>query len=61
MNVPVFTDLRKLEFQERPRPVADPGEVLVDVALCGICGSDVHGYLNGIMIPVGTVMGHEAV
>jgi len=61
VNVPVFTGLQKLEFQERPRPVAGPGEVLVDVALCGICGSDVHGYLNGIMIPVGTVMGHEAV
>jgi threonine dehydrogenase-like Zn-dependent dehydrogenase len=61
MRVPVFTDLQKFEFQERPRPVPGPGEVLVEVALCGICGSDVHGYLNGIMVPLGTVMGHEAV
>jgi threonine dehydrogenase-like Zn-dependent dehydrogenase len=36
-----------------------PGEALVKVEYCGICGSDVHGYLNGIVIPVGTVMGHE--
>lgn len=61
MRVPVFTDLQTLEFQDRPRPAPGPGEVLVEVALCGICGSDVHGYLNGIMIPLGTVMGHEAV
>jgi (R,R)-butanediol dehydrogenase / meso-butanediol dehydrogenase / diacetyl reductase len=61
MRVPVFTGLQKLEFAERPEPAAGPGEVVVEVALCGICGSDVHGYLNGIMIPLGTVMGHEAV
>ena len=29
------------------------------VEYCGICGSDVHGYVHGIVIPVGTVMGHE--
>lgn len=61
MRVPVFTALQNLEFQDRPAPTAGPGEVVVRVALCGICGSDVHGYLNGIMIPLGTVMGHEAV
>jgi len=61
MRVPVFSGLRQIEFQERPPPAAGPGEVVVDVALCGICGSDVHGYLNGIMVPRGTVMGHECV
>ena len=25
-------------------PAAGPGEVLVRVEACGICGSDVHGY-----------------
>lgn len=61
MRVPVLTGLKTIEFQERPPPSAGPGEVVVDVALCGICGSDVHGYLNGIMVPPGTVMGHECV
>lgn len=59
MRVPVFTDLRKMEFQERPRPRAGSGEVVVEVRCCGICGSDIHGYLHGVLIPPGTVMGHE--
>jgi (R,R)-butanediol dehydrogenase/meso-butanediol dehydrogenase/diacetyl reductase len=59
VRVPVFTDLQKIEFMEKQKPVINSGEVLVKVAYCGICGSDVHGYLNGIMIPPGTVMGHE--
>ena len=59
MRVPVFTELETLEFQDKPKPVVQAGDVLVKVAYCGICGSDVHGYLNGIMVPIGTVMGHE--
>lgn len=31
-----------IRYQQRPRPPAGPGEVLVDVAAVGICGSDVH-------------------
>jgi L-iditol 2-dehydrogenase len=43
----------------RPTPAAD--EVLIRVAACGICGSDVHGYdgSSGRRIPP-IVMGHEA-
>ena len=59
MRVPVFTELKKIEFQEKPKPVIDSTDVLLKVEYCGICGSDVHGYLNGILIPLGTVMGHE--
>lgn len=59
MKVPVLVALAKIEFQEKPRPKLEPGDVLVKVEYCGICGSDIHGYLNGIMVPVGTVMGHE--
>src|SRR5207247_7266157 len=42
-------------------PVPGPGEILVKVAACGICGSDVHGYdgSSGRRIPP-IVMGHEA-
>jgi L-iditol 2-dehydrogenase len=44
-----------------PTPVPGPQEVLVQVAACGICGSDVHGYdgSSGRRIPP-VVMGHEA-
>jgi L-iditol 2-dehydrogenase len=44
---------------DTPSPAA--GEVLVRIAACGICGSDVHGYTGGSgrRIPP-LVMGHEA-
>src|ERR1700678_3451128 len=51
----------QLEIADLPAPVAGPGEVLVRVETCGICGSDVHGYdgSSGRRIPP-IVMGHEA-
>jgi len=50
-----------LEVAELPVPKPGPDEVLVRVAACGICGSDVHGYdgSSGRRIPP-LVMGHEA-
>ena len=50
-----------LEIADFPAPEPGPGEVLVRVEACGICGSDVHGYdgSSGRRIPP-IVMGHEA-
>jgi L-iditol 2-dehydrogenase len=52
---------RQLAIVDIPAPSAGPGEILVRVAACGICGSDVHGYDGGSgrRIPP-IVMGHEA-
>jgi len=61
MKLAVLTKAGCITIEERPEPVAGPGEVVVAVSHCGICGSDVHGYLNGIMVRPGTVMGHECV
>lgn len=51
----------RLEMAEMPMPRPAPGEVLIRVEACGICGSDVHGYdgSSGRRIPP-IVMGHEA-
>lgn len=49
---------RALVPTEKPEPVAAPGGAVVDVARCGICGSDLH-LRPSASIPVGTVMGHE--
>src|SRR6266849_9538977 len=51
----------QLEMQERPEPAVGPGDVLVRVMACGICGSDVHGLdgSTGRRVPP-LVMGHEA-
>jgi threonine dehydrogenase-like Zn-dependent dehydrogenase len=57
----------KLELREIPEPKPGPGEVLLRVRACGICGSDVHFYetdKDGYMLYPGltkfpTVIGHE--
>lgn len=61
MKVLLLSRYQHLEIAELPEPTPGPGEVLVRVAACGICGSDVHGYdgSSGRRIPP-IVMGHEA-
>jgi L-iditol 2-dehydrogenase len=61
MKALLLSRYNQLELTDVPVPVAAPGELLVRVAACGICGSDVHGYdgSSGRRIPP-IVMGHEA-
>jgi L-iditol 2-dehydrogenase len=55
--------IHDLRLEELPRPTPGPGEVLLKVASVGVCGSDVHYYLEGrigsqvVTGPI--VMGHE--
>lgn len=61
MNALLLSEYKHLEVTTVPVPVPGPSDVLVQVAACGICGSDVHGYdgSSGRRIPP-LVMGHEA-
>jgi L-iditol 2-dehydrogenase len=61
MNALLLTKYMGLELVEMPKPAIGPEDVLVRVAACGICGSDVHGFdgSSGRRIPP-IVMGHEA-
>lgn len=61
MKALLLSAYNKLELTELARPTPGPEEVVVQVAACGICGSDVHGYdgSSGRRIPP-IVMGHEA-
>ncbi|MGC6425800.1 MAG: galactitol-1-phosphate 5-dehydrogenase [Akkermansiaceae bacterium] len=56
-----LTTPSQFEVIEKEKPSPSSGEVLVKVAFCGICGSDVHGMDNssGRRIPP-MIMGHEA-
>jgi L-iditol 2-dehydrogenase len=60
MKALLLSSYRHFEIADTPRPVPGPDDVLVRVAACGICGSDVHGYdgSSGRRIPP-IVMGHE--
>jgi threonine dehydrogenase-like Zn-dependent dehydrogenase len=57
----VLREYNRFVVEEVPDPSPGPGEVLVEVHACGICGSDVHGMdgSTGRRIPP-VIMGHEA-
>lgn len=48
-----------------PDPALTPGDVLIRIRACGICGSDLHTYKHGLFpelgVPVGSgrILGHE--
>jgi propanol-preferring alcohol dehydrogenase len=51
-----------LEMRERPVPAPAPGEILVEIAACGVCRTDLHvvdGELPNPKLPI--VPGHEIV
>ncbi|WP_439101151.1 zinc-dependent alcohol dehydrogenase [Congregibacter sp.] len=49
---------RALSFEEVSSPEPGPQQLLVKVAACGICGSDLHAYQVGMLEP-GMILGHE--
>jgi threonine dehydrogenase-like Zn-dependent dehydrogenase len=63
MRAAVFLGGGRLALEDRPEPVAAPGEVVVAVEACGICGSD----LAVLDVPPrhpatpGVILGHEFV
>jgi L-iditol 2-dehydrogenase len=61
MKALLLSEYRRLELTDIAAPQAQAGEILIRVAACGICGSDVHGFdgSSGRRIPP-IVMGHEA-
>jgi L-iditol 2-dehydrogenase len=61
MKALLLSQYRHLEVADVAVPEPGAGEILIRVAACGICGSDVHGYdgSSGRRIPP-IVMGHEA-
>lgn len=52
MKAAQFYGPRDIRISSVPKPTAKPGQVLVDIEWCGICGSDLHEYTKGpIVIP----------
>jgi 2-desacetyl-2-hydroxyethyl bacteriochlorophyllide A dehydrogenase len=58
MEASVYVGDGALEVHDLPVPEPGPGEVLIEIAQCGICGTDLHFVLERIARP-GTVLGHE--
>ncbi len=51
---------RGIAVEDVARPVAGPGEVVVDVKAAGVCGTELH-FLDGLLTPAQTpiTLGHE--
>jgi 2-desacetyl-2-hydroxyethyl bacteriochlorophyllide A dehydrogenase len=58
MSAAVYVGDGKVAVEQVPRPQPGPGEVLVEIAECGICGSDLHLVLEQYAKP-GAILGHE--
>jgi threonine dehydrogenase-like Zn-dependent dehydrogenase len=65
MKAAVLHGIRDVRFEQIDRPTLDDGEALLRVRACGICGSDLHTYREGLFEDLGTptvtgrVLGHE--
>ncbi len=57
MRVALYHGAGRLTLEERPDPVAGPGELVVRVRACGLCGSDLMQWYQDPRAPV--VLGHE--
>ena len=57
MKACAIKDVKQFEIKEIEEPKADGKKVIIDVLKTGICGSDIHYWVNGE--PKGLVMGHE--
>ena len=58
MPAAVYVGDGRIAVEEVPSPEPGPGEVLVEIAECGICGSDLHMVLERYAKP-GAILGHE--
>lgn len=59
MKALVVTDKHKMDLQDITKPTIQPGKVLIKVAYCGICGSDLPRYFEGGVHAFPQVLGHE--
>ncbi|MFH8249410.1 zinc-binding dehydrogenase [Microbacterium sp. B2969] len=59
MRAAVLHALGDLRIEERPIPVPGPGEALVRVTVCGVCGTDAVEYDRGLLSTPPVVLGHE--
>ncbi len=58
-RVGMFYGPHDIRVIEQPIPEAGPDDIVIKVAACGICGSDLHGYHHPGLFPPEIILGHE--
>ena len=58
MRAAVYRGPRDIVVEERPVPELGPVDVLLEVSHCGVCGSDLHMFVDGWGAP-NSIGGHE--
>jgi len=58
MRAVVVAGPRRLAVESIPDPAPAPGQAVLRVFACGICGTDLHLHQAG-RLPAGSIMGHE--
>jgi len=58
MRAVVVAGPRRLAVENVPDPIPEPGQAVLRVSACGICGSDLHVHQLAYL-PAGAIMGHE--
>jgi 2-desacetyl-2-hydroxyethyl bacteriochlorophyllide A dehydrogenase len=53
MRTAIIEDKKRLAIREVPDPVPEGDEVMIGVRYCGVCGSDLHVYEEGVDISTG--------
>jgi D-arabinose 1-dehydrogenase-like Zn-dependent alcohol dehydrogenase len=61
MTAMVLRTDRSIGLERRPLPIPRDDQVLVDIDLCGICGSDLHSPQTPEVYLGGFILGHEPV
>lgn len=60
MKAVIFDGKEKMHIADLPKPSAGPGEIVIKVAACGICGGDARSFFNGDQFTgVERIPGHE--
>lgn len=47
MRAGLVTGRERIEWREFPEPAPEPGKAVVEISLCGICGTDLHAFQAG--------------
>ncbi|MGB1208908.1 MAG: zinc-dependent alcohol dehydrogenase, partial [Paracoccaceae bacterium] len=61
INAAYYCGDKRFAVEQITAPAPKPGEVQIDIAYCGICGTDLHVYLGHMDARIGNhrVIGHE--